>query len=80
VAATPQPLGSMRINWNSVSGSMSGIWMADEAGTWRECGIEPELSNINSSSRVLPALIANDLDGSALDGYLDDPREVAAPA
>ena len=66
-AATPQPLGSMRINWNSVSGSMSGIWMADEAGTWRECGIEPELSNITSSSKVLPALIANDIDASALD-------------
>jgi ABC-type nitrate/sulfonate/bicarbonate transport system substrate-binding protein len=66
-AATPQVLGPMRINWNSVSGSMSGIWMADEAGTWRDCGIEPELSNITSSSKVLPALIANDIDASALD-------------
>jgi NitT/TauT family transport system substrate-binding protein len=65
--ATPRALESMRINWNSVSGSMSGIWMADETGAWRECGIEPELSNITSSSKVLPALIANDIDGSALD-------------
>jgi NitT/TauT family transport system substrate-binding protein len=66
-AAAPRALGSMRINWNSVSGSMSGIWMADETGAWRECGIEPEISNITSSSKVLPALIANDIDGSALD-------------
>ncbi|HEY7067951.1 MAG TPA: ABC transporter substrate-binding protein [Chloroflexota bacterium] len=65
--ATPAALGTMRINWNSVSGSMSGIWMADEAGTWHDCGIEPELSNITSSSKVLPALIANDIDASALD-------------
>src|SRR5581483_7296650 len=64
---TPQALGTMRINWNSVSGAMSGIWMADEAGTWHDCGIEPELSNITSSSKVLPALIANDIDASALD-------------
>ncbi len=64
---TPHALGTMRINWNSVSGSMSGIWMADETGTWRECGIEPDLSNITSSSKVLPALIANDIDGTALD-------------
>ncbi|HLH22848.1 MAG TPA: ABC transporter substrate-binding protein [Chloroflexota bacterium] len=66
-SATPAALGPMRINWNSVSGAMSGIWMADEVGTWRDAGLEPELSNITSSSKVLPALIANDIDASALD-------------
>jgi ABC-type nitrate/sulfonate/bicarbonate transport system substrate-binding protein len=65
--ATPPALGTMRINYNAIAGVMSGIWMAYETGAWQECGIDPELSNINSSSRVLPALIANDLDGSALD-------------
>lgn len=66
-AAVLRSLGSRHINWNAVSGSMSGIWMADETGAWRECGIEPELSNITSSSKVLPVLIANDIDGSVLD-------------
>jgi ABC-type nitrate/sulfonate/bicarbonate transport system substrate-binding protein len=60
-------LGLMRINWNAVSGSMSGIWMADATGAWRELGIQPELSNIPSSSQVLPALLADELDGTALD-------------
>jgi ABC-type nitrate/sulfonate/bicarbonate transport system substrate-binding protein len=60
-------LGPMRINWNAVSGSMSEIWMADATGAWREQGIEPQLSNIPSSSQVLPALLADDLDGTTLD-------------
>ncbi len=66
-AASPPALGPMRINYNAIAGVMSGIWMAADTGAWQECGIEPEISNINSSSRVLPALIANELDGSALD-------------
>jgi NitT/TauT family transport system substrate-binding protein len=57
----------MRINWSAIAPVMAGIWMANDTGAWQQCGVEPELSNVNSSSKVLPALIARDFDASSLD-------------
>jgi NitT/TauT family transport system substrate-binding protein len=64
---TAPALAPMRINWSAIAGVMAGIWMANDTGAWHQCGIEPELSNVSSSSKVLPALIAHDVDGSSLD-------------
>ncbi|MCL5958324.1 MAG: ABC transporter substrate-binding protein [Chloroflexi bacterium] len=60
----PRP---MKINWTAVSGAMSGVWMAHETGAWKEMGIESELIHIASSSRVVAAFEAREIDGSILD-------------
>jgi ABC-type nitrate/sulfonate/bicarbonate transport system substrate-binding protein len=57
----------MRINYSAIAAAMAGIWMANDTGAWHDCGIEPELSNVNASSKVLPALLNHDFDGSTLD-------------
>src|SRR5262249_45392870 len=66
-AGRPPPLGPMRINYSAIAAPMAGIWAANDTGAWQEDGIEPELFNVNASSKVLPALIANDIDASSLD-------------
>jgi ABC-type nitrate/sulfonate/bicarbonate transport system substrate-binding protein len=57
----------MRINYSAIAAAMAGIWMANDTGAWPECGIEPDLSNVNASSKVLPALLNHDFDGTTLD-------------
>lgn len=66
-AAAPPSLGPIRINYSAIAAVMAGIWTAAETGAWQECGLEPELFNVNASSRVLPAMIANDIEASSLD-------------
>src|SRR5438067_3131342 len=66
-APTSATLGTMRINYSAIAAAMAGIWMANDTGAWRECGIEPDLSNVNASSKVLPALLNHDFDGTTLD-------------
>jgi NitT/TauT family transport system substrate-binding protein len=57
----------MRINYSAIAAAMAGIWMANDTGAWRECGIVPDQSNVNASSKVLPALLNHDFDGTTLD-------------
>jgi ABC-type nitrate/sulfonate/bicarbonate transport system substrate-binding protein len=66
-AGPPLSLGTMRLNYSAIAGVMGGFWVAVETGAWSECGIEPEISNVNASSQVLPALVARELDASSLD-------------
>ncbi|HZR97336.1 MAG TPA: ABC transporter substrate-binding protein [Chloroflexota bacterium] len=66
-AAGPPALGPARINYSAIAAVMAGIWTAAETGAWQECGVELELSNVNASARVLPALLAHEIDGSSLD-------------
>lgn len=60
----PRP---MRINWPAVSGSAAGLWMAHETGAWRELGINSELTHIASSSRVVAAFEAKEVEASNFD-------------
>jgi NitT/TauT family transport system substrate-binding protein len=68
-AATATPPAPLRVvaNWTQPSGSMSGIWVAQEAGLFREQGLDLELLNIPNTSRVLQTMAAGELNLSPLD-------------
>ncbi|HZS03077.1 MAG TPA: ABC transporter substrate-binding protein [Chloroflexota bacterium] len=54
-------------NWTAVSGGMSGIWSAQEAGLFREEGLDLELVHIASTSRAIQSMVAGELAFSPLD-------------
>jgi NitT/TauT family transport system substrate-binding protein len=54
-------------NWTQPSGSMSGIWIAQEAGLFREQGLDVEMLNIPNTSRVLQTMAAGEVHLSPLD-------------
>ncbi len=62
--AKPRPT---KICWTAVSGAMSAFWMAHETGAWKEMGIDSDLVHIPSSSRVVAAFEAREIDASILD-------------
>src|SRR5207248_5112319 len=49
------------------TGAMSGIWIAQEAGLFREQGLDVELVNIPNTSRVLQTMAAGEVNLSPLD-------------
>jgi ABC-type nitrate/sulfonate/bicarbonate transport system substrate-binding protein len=54
-------------NWTAVSGGMSGIWSAYEAGLFRDEGLDLELVHIASTSRAIQSMVAGELAFSPLD-------------
>jgi NitT/TauT family transport system substrate-binding protein len=54
-------------NWTAVSGGMSGVWCAQEAGLFREEGLDLELVHIASTSRAIQSIVAGELAFSTLD-------------
>ena len=56
--------------WTAVSGVSGGTWTAIDAGYFKEQGLNVEPVHIASSSRAVPALIANEAQFSNLDGNL----------
>jgi NitT/TauT family transport system substrate-binding protein len=63
----PRPLRKLTANWTAVSGGMSGIWCAQEAGLFREEGLDLELLHIASTSRAIQSMVAGELALSPLD-------------
>ena len=57
----------MVVNNSARNGAQAPIWLAYESGLFREQGLEVELTNINSSSRVLQAMVAGEVHLSTLD-------------
>jgi NitT/TauT family transport system substrate-binding protein len=55
------------VNWTAPSGSMGAIWLAHETGIFREEGLDAEVVNLQNSSRVIPAMLAGEIDLSPLD-------------
>ena len=66
-AATPPAPLHVVANWTQPTGSMSGIWIAQEAGLFREQGLDLELLNIPNTSRVLQTMAAGEMNLSPLD-------------
>src|SRR4030088_284593 len=56
--------------WTAVSGVSGGTWTAIDAGYFKEEGLSVEPVHIASSSRAVPALIANEAQFTNLDGNL----------
>lgn len=67
-AVTPGAKASLNVAWTAVSGANSGLWTAYEAGYFKDEQLTVELTHITSSSRVIPAIIAGDVQFSTLDG------------
>jgi NitT/TauT family transport system substrate-binding protein len=68
--ATAPTLVSIKWIWTAVSGVSGGVWTAMDAGYFKEEGLNVEAVHIASSSRAVPALIANEAQFSNLDGNL----------
>lgn len=69
-ASPTQPAVSVKWIWTAVSGVSAGAWTAIDAGYFKDEGLEVEPIHIASSSRAVPALIANEAQFSNLDGNL----------
>jgi ABC-type nitrate/sulfonate/bicarbonate transport system substrate-binding protein len=66
----PPTVVSVKWIWTAVSGVSGGTWTAIDAGYFKEEGLNVEPVHIASSSRAVPALIANEAQLSNLDGNL----------
>jgi NitT/TauT family transport system substrate-binding protein len=58
----------LNVSWTAVSGANSALWTAYEAGYFKDEHLTVELTHIPSSSRVIPAIIAGEVQFSTLDG------------
>jgi NitT/TauT family transport system substrate-binding protein len=57
----------VRINWSTVTGWMSGIWLAYEEGIFKKNELEVELLHIAGASRAISALLAGEISFSSMD-------------
>ncbi len=57
----------VRINWSTVNGWMSGIWLAYEEGIFKKNELEIELLHIPGASRAISALVAGEISFSSMD-------------
>jgi NitT/TauT family transport system substrate-binding protein len=62
----PAPI-RITVNSSAANGAQAGLWTAYEAGLFRDEGLEVELTNINSTARVLQAMVAGEVHLSSLD-------------
>lgn len=69
-SASAAPHVSLKINWTAVSGTSGALWVAYEAGYFKDENLDVELVNVPSSSRAVAALLANDAQFSHLDGQV----------
>jgi ABC-type nitrate/sulfonate/bicarbonate transport system substrate-binding protein len=71
-SASPSPRVSASVKWiwTAVSGVSGGTWAAIDGGYFAAEGLTVEPVHIASSSRAVPALIANEAQFSNLDGNL----------
>src|SRR5436853_486094 len=66
VTAFLQP-GHLVVAGTAVSGSQSGLWMTHDAGLFQEQALDVELINIASTSRVIQAMMAGEVQMGSLD-------------
>src|SRR4051794_8477335 len=62
----PAPL-RMTVNWSAISGVQAVLWVPYETGIFREQGLDVELVNISSTSRVLQGMVAGEVQVASLD-------------
>jgi NitT/TauT family transport system substrate-binding protein len=57
----------MIANWSAISGVQAVLWIPYETGIFREQGLDVELVNISSTSRVLQGMVAGEVQVASLD-------------
>ncbi len=57
----------LRVNWTAISGAMSGVWAAEEGGFFKKEGLNVELIHVTSSSKVLQAMLAGEIEATTVD-------------
>src|SRR5262245_6262686 len=57
-AATAAPPASLRLvlNWTAPAGSQAPLWVAYEAGLYREQGLDVELVNVPGTARAIQSM------------------------
>lgn len=65
----PKPVTPIaaKVIWTAVTGAQSGLFIAQEAGYFKEEGLTTEMIHIPSSSRAISALLANEAQFSSAD-------------
>lgn len=66
-AATAAAPLRLILNWTQPVGNQSPMWVAQEAGLYREQGLDVELINIPGTARVIQAMVAGEVHLSPLD-------------
>jgi NitT/TauT family transport system substrate-binding protein len=68
-AATPAPPAPifLRANYSAQGPGQSGVWLAYEGGNLRENGLDVELTHVSATPRIIPAMIAGEVNVSGMD-------------
>lgn len=61
VAATPARAAPLRIAYSAISGAMSSLWVAQEAGYFKREGLDTELLYIGGGSLLIQSMISGDV-------------------
>jgi NitT/TauT family transport system substrate-binding protein len=65
-AAPPAPI-RMIANYSAQGPGQSGVWLAYEGGNLRENGLDVELTHVSATPRIIPAMIAGEVNVSGMD-------------
>jgi NitT/TauT family transport system substrate-binding protein len=65
-AAPPAPL-RLVLNWTAPAGSQASLWVAYDAGLYREQGLDVELVNVPGTARAIQSMAAGEIHLSPLD-------------
>lgn len=60
-AATPARAAPLRIAYSAISGAMSSLWVAQEAGYFKREGLDTELLYIGGGSLLIQSMISGDV-------------------
>jgi NitT/TauT family transport system substrate-binding protein len=66
-AAPAAPSIRVIANFSAQGPGQSGIWLAYEGGFLREQGLDAELTNVSATPRIIPAMIAGEVNLSGMD-------------
>jgi NitT/TauT family transport system substrate-binding protein len=68
-AVPPAPAGliPLTVNWTAPSSSFAALWVAQDAGLFREQGLDVNLVNIPNTSTAAQAMVAGEVQVSSLD-------------
>jgi NitT/TauT family transport system substrate-binding protein len=65
-AAPPAPI-RLVANYSAQGPGQSGVWLAYEGGNLRENGLDVELTHVSATPRIIPAMIAGEVNVSGMD-------------
>src|SRR5581483_2499970 len=66
-AAVPAAPIRMIANYSAQGPGQSGVWLAYEGGNLRENGLDVELTHVSATPRIIPAMLAGEVNLSGMD-------------